>query len=42
MRAGLAMYFVTLDDPELMEIADAIVAELESSGSSTSSSSATT
>jgi carbamoyl-phosphate synthase large subunit len=28
MRAGLAMYFVTLDDPELMEIADRIVAEL--------------
>ena len=26
MRAGLAMYFVTLDDPELMELADAIVA----------------
>ena len=29
MRAGLAMYFVTLDDPELMEMADRIVAELE-------------
>ena len=29
MRAGLAMYFVTLEDPELMEIADRIVAELE-------------
>ena len=29
MRAGLAMYFVTLDEPELMAIADAIVAELE-------------
>jgi carbamoyl-phosphate synthase large subunit len=29
MRAGLAMYFVTLDDPALMELADAIVAELE-------------
>jgi carbamoyl-phosphate synthase large subunit len=29
MRAGLAMYFVTLDDPDLMEIADRIVAELE-------------
>jgi carbamoyl-phosphate synthase large subunit len=29
MRAGLAMYFVTLDDPELMELADRIVAELE-------------
>jgi carbamoyl-phosphate synthase large subunit len=28
MRAGLAMYFVTLDDPELEEIADRIVAEL--------------
>ena len=28
MRAGLAMYFVTLDDPELMEIADRIVEEL--------------
>jgi hypothetical protein len=28
MRAGLAMYFVTLDDPELMEIADRIAAEL--------------
>jgi carbamoyl-phosphate synthase large subunit len=28
MRAGLAMYFVTLDDPELMRIADAIVREL--------------
>jgi carbamoyl-phosphate synthase large subunit len=28
MRAGLAMYFVTLDDPELMEIADRIVDEL--------------
>jgi carbamoyl-phosphate synthase large subunit len=29
MRAGLAMYFVTLDDAELMRIADAIVRELE-------------
>jgi carbamoyl-phosphate synthase large subunit len=29
MRAGLAMYFVTLDDAELMHIADAIVRELE-------------
>ena len=29
MRAGLAMYFVTLDDAELMELADRIVAELE-------------
>jgi len=28
MRAGLAMYFVTLDDPELMEIAETIVREL--------------
>ena len=29
MRAGLAMYFVTLDAPELDEIAERIVAELE-------------
>ena len=29
MRAGLAMYFVTLDDPELMELADQIVDALE-------------
>jgi carbamoyl-phosphate synthase large subunit len=29
MRAGLAMYFETLDDPRLMEIASSIVAELE-------------
>ena len=29
MRAGLAMYFVTLDDPHLMEISDRIVRELE-------------
>jgi hypothetical protein len=29
MRAGLAMYFVTLDDPELMEIAERIAAALE-------------
>jgi len=29
MRAGLAMYFVTLDDPALMEIADRIVGELQ-------------
>src|SRR5438552_2422550 len=29
MRAGLAMYFVTLDDPELMETADRIVVALE-------------
>jgi carbamoylphosphate synthase large subunit len=28
MRAGLAMYFVTLDDPELMRIANRIVEEL--------------
>ena len=28
MRAGLAMYFVTLDDPALMAIAERIVAEL--------------
>jgi hypothetical protein len=28
MRAGLAMYFVTLDDPALMDIADRIVSEL--------------
>jgi carbamoyl-phosphate synthase large subunit len=28
MRAGLAMYFVTLDDPALMELAGAVVAEL--------------
>jgi carbamoyl-phosphate synthase large subunit len=28
MRAGLAMYFVTLDEPALMEIAERIVAEL--------------
>ena len=28
MRAGLAMYFETLDGPELMEVADRIVAEL--------------
>jgi carbamoyl-phosphate synthase large subunit len=28
MRAGLAMYFVTLEDPGLMEIAERIVAEL--------------
>jgi carbamoyl-phosphate synthase large subunit len=29
MRAGLAMYFETLDDPELMDVASKIVAELE-------------
>jgi carbamoyl-phosphate synthase large subunit len=29
MRAGLAMYFQTLDDPDLMEIAARIAAELE-------------
>jgi len=28
MRAGLAMYFVTLDDPALMDVADRIVGEL--------------
>ncbi len=28
MRAGLAMYFVTLEDPALMELGNAIVAEL--------------
>jgi carbamoyl-phosphate synthase large subunit len=28
MRAGLAMYFVTLDDPELMRLGNLIVAEL--------------
>jgi hypothetical protein len=28
MRAGLAMYFVTLDNGELMRLADAIVHEL--------------
>jgi hypothetical protein len=28
MRAGLAMYFITLDDAELMRVAGAIVAEL--------------
>jgi carbamoyl-phosphate synthase large subunit len=28
MRAGLAMYFVTLEDPELMRVANLIVAEL--------------
>src|SRR5436305_13171330 len=28
MRAGLAMYFVTLDDPSLLELANTIVAEL--------------
>jgi hypothetical protein len=28
MRAGLAMYFVTLEDPALMETADKIVREL--------------
>ena len=28
MRAGLAMYFVTLEDAQLMELADAIVREL--------------
>jgi hypothetical protein len=29
MRAGLAMYFVTLDDPGLMALGQAIVAALE-------------
>jgi carbamoylphosphate synthase large subunit len=29
MRAGLAMYFVTLEDPDLMELAGRIVAALE-------------
>jgi carbamoyl-phosphate synthase large subunit len=29
MRAGLAMYFQTLDDPELMDVAARIAAELE-------------
>jgi carbamoyl-phosphate synthase large subunit len=29
MRAGLAMYFVTLEDPQLMALADRIVSELE-------------
>jgi hypothetical protein len=29
MRAGLAMYFETLDDPALMDVAGKIVAELE-------------
>jgi hypothetical protein len=29
MRAGLAMFFVTLDDDELMRIAEAIVRELQ-------------
>jgi carbamoyl-phosphate synthase large subunit len=29
MRAGLAMYFVTLEDPQLMELAGTIVAALE-------------
>ncbi len=28
MRAGLAMYFVTLDDPELLRMSNLIVAEL--------------
>ena len=42
MRAGLAMYFVTLDDEELMAIADSIVRSSRSSASSTSSSSAST
>jgi carbamoyl-phosphate synthase large subunit len=29
MRAGLAMYFVTLEDPQLMQLAEEIVRELE-------------
>src|SRR5213078_1835844 len=29
MRAGLAMYFVTLDDPQLLETSDRIVEALE-------------
>jgi carbamoyl-phosphate synthase large subunit len=29
MRAGLAMYFVTLDEPELMELAERIIAAFE-------------
>jgi carbamoyl-phosphate synthase large subunit len=29
MRAGLAMYFVTLEDPELMKLAERVVAGLE-------------
>ena len=29
MRAGLAMYFETLDDPALMDVAASIVRELE-------------
>jgi hypothetical protein len=29
MRAGLAMYFVTLEDPSLLEITERLVAELE-------------
>ena len=42
MRAGLAMYFVTLDDPELMELAGSDRRRARaSSTSSTSSSSAT-
>jgi carbamoyl-phosphate synthase large subunit len=32
MRAGLAMYFVTLDDPALMELADALIEELAIEG----------
>ena len=32
MRAGLAMYFVTLDDPGLMELADTLVGELAIEG----------
>ncbi|MGZ4462993.1 MAG: ATP-grasp domain-containing protein, partial [Gaiellaceae bacterium] len=32
MRAGLAMYFETLEDPQLMEVAGRIVSELELDG----------
>ena len=42
MRAGLAMYFVTLDDPELMRIGNRSSRSSGSSTSSTSSSSAST
>ena len=41
MRAGLAMYFVTLEDEELMESRTGSSASSRSNGSSTSSSSAT-
>jgi hypothetical protein len=42
MRCGLAMYFRTLDDPALMEIADRSAQSSHSTTSSTSSWSATT